>query len=275
MQYDMIALDLDGTALSSKSEVQEDTRKAIAWAQARGVRVVLATGRICAEAAEFACALGAQDEMVTGGGAALGRASTGECWARMSMDWQTGAQAAALLQQQGFTAMTYIADRIVLTPAAAQAFGYYKVNEGYLSSKQVVPDVAAYITQKQVPVDKIFAYCTQPEKLQGVREALAQMRGLRVMSSGVNNVEVVAPQVNKGAALEKLCQGYGTTLARTIAIGDSENDIEMLQAVGMPVAMGNAPAHIQALAKYITADNDHGGVAQAIYHLLDNAEAQA
>ena len=52
------------------------------------------------------------------------------------------------------------------------------------------------------------------------------------------------------------------------AIGDSDNDAEMLRAVGMPVAMGNADAALKNLAKYITADCDHDGVAQAVYHLF-------
>ena len=46
------------------------------------------------------------------------------------------------------------------------------------------------------------------------------------------------------------------------------NDAEMLRAVGMPVAMGNADAALKNLAKYITADCDHDGVAQAVYHLF-------
>ena len=53
------------------------------------------------------------------------------------------------------------------------------------------------------------------------------------------------------------------------AIGDSDNDAEMLRAVDMPVAMGNADAALKNLAKYITADCDHDGVAQAIYHIFE------
>lgn len=52
------------------------------------------------------------------------------------------------------------------------------------------------------------------------------------------------------------------------AIGDSDNDAQMLRTVGMPVAMGNAEESVKQLARYITADCDHDGVAQAIDHIF-------
>ena len=61
---------------------------------------------------------------------------------------------------------------------------------------------------------------------------------------------------------------YGTTLERAAAIGDSENDREMLLAVGMPVAMGNARADIKQLCRFTTKSNAEDGVAYAIYTLL-------
>ena len=92
--------------------------------------------------------------------------------------------------------------------------------------------------------------------------------GVRVMSSADDNIEVISPLADKGRALGMLCQELGTSLDRCIAMGDSENDLEMLAAVGMPVAMGNATDEVKRLAHYITASNAEDGVAQAIYHLL-------
>lgn len=268
MQYDLIALDLDGTALSSNNEVQHSTCEAVRFAREKGVRVVISTGRICGEAAEFAQKMGADDEMVTAGGAALGRASTGECWGRISIPWESGVRAAAILERANLVTMTYLAENIVLTPYSELEFGRYKSNEGYLAVKQVVPSVAEHIATNRLPVDKLFSRCTNPLILQQARRLLEKIPGVRVMSSAEDNVEVVAPRSDKGSALGRLCEFYGTTLARAAAIGDSENDLEMLRAVGMPIAMGNADERIKSIAKYITADNNHGGVAQAIYHLL-------
>lgn len=268
MKYDIIALDLDGTALSSSNEVQRSTIDAVAWAREQGVRVVVSTGRICGEAAEFARRMGADDGMVTSGGAALGSAQTGECWDRVSIPWEGAVRAAAILERANLVTMTYIGPRIVLTPYSDLEFGRYKSNEGYLASKQVEGSVAEYIATNRLAVDKLFSRCTNAVILAGARKQLEALHGVRVMSSADDNVEVVAPRSDKGSALTRLCRRYGTEPSRCIAIGDSENDLEMLRAVGMPVAMGNACPAVKALARYVTADNNHGGVAQAIRTLL-------
>ncbi len=273
MQYDLIALDLDGTALSSNNEVQRSTIDAVRWAREHGVRVVVSTGRICGEAAEFARRIGTEDEMVTAGGAALGSVATGACFEHVSIPWEQAVRAAAILERASLITMVYIDSHIVLTPYSDMEFGRYKSNEGYLAVKQVAPSVAEYIAQGHHAVDKLFSRCTNPVILAHARAQLERLPGVRVMSSYFDNVEVVARRADKGSALRRLCERYGTTLARTIAIGDSENDLEMLRVVGMPVAMGNAAPEVKALARYVTADNNHGGVAQAIYHLLGREDA--
>ena len=78
----------------------------------------------------------------------------------------------------------------------------------------------------------------------------------------------MTPGADKGRALTRLGEMLGVAPDEMVAIGDSDNDAEMLRAVGMPVAMGNADAALKDLAKYITADCDHDGVAQAVYHLF-------
>ena len=67
--------DLDGTLLNSKKEITPETRKALTWAKERGIYVVLSTGRIVGEAAEFAREIACDDHMVTAGGAAIATAS--------------------------------------------------------------------------------------------------------------------------------------------------------------------------------------------------------
>ena len=67
MKYRLLALDLDGTLLNSQKEITPGVRKALAWAKERGVYVVLSTGRIVGEAAEFARELPCEDLMVTAG----------------------------------------------------------------------------------------------------------------------------------------------------------------------------------------------------------------
>lgn len=268
MRYDLIALDLDGTALDPRNEVSPGVRQAVLWARERGVRVVVSTGRICGEAADFARLLGCDDEMVTAGGASLSSVSRGECLTRDSMPWEVAVRAAACCERLGLSTMVYMGTRLYMTPHDEASFALYKSNEGYLAAKTVVPSVAELIGREHLPVDKVFTRSLSPVNLALVRERASGIEGLRVISSASDNLELMPVGVDKGRALHALCARCGTTPDRAIAIGDSENDLEMLAAAGMPVAMGNATEAVKAIAKHHTGTNAEDGVAQAIYALL-------
>ena len=156
-KIDLIALDLDGTALTPDNTVSDATQEAVRRAREAGLRVVISTGRICGEARDFALQLGADDLMVTSGGASLSSVSREQCIMRMSMPWEPAVRAAAAVERIGVTAMIYVGETLLITPYDDMEFGRYKSNEGYLAVKQVVPSVAEYIADHRLSVDKIFA----------------------------------------------------------------------------------------------------------------------
>ena len=264
----LIALDLDGTALTPNNDVSPATVDAVRRAKAAGIHVVVSTGRICGEAREFAIKLGADDLMVTAGGASLSRVSTGQCTMRMSMPWEAAVRAAAAVERIGLTVMVYEGETLLITPYDEMEFGKYKSNEGFLAVKRVVPSIAEYIANDHVSVDKIFARSSDPVMLQMVRAQISQIPGVRVMSSATDNIEVVMPAADKGTALGMLCRDLGTDLAHAVAMGDSENDLEMLRAVALPIAMGNANDAVKAICKQQTLTNAEDGVAAAIDRIL-------
>ena len=84
----------------------------------------------------------------------------------------------------------------------------------------------------------------------------------------VEFTNVVAPEVDKGKALEALASHLGVSLGEVAAIGDGTNDIPLLSLAGLAIAMGNAPDEVKAVAGYITLDVDHSGLAAAIERFL-------
>jgi hydroxymethylpyrimidine pyrophosphatase-like HAD family hydrolase len=71
--------------------------------------------------------------------------------------------------------------------------------------------------------------------------------------------------VDKGSGLRTLCDLLGVEIGRVIAVGDSDNDIPMLRAAGLGVAMGNANARVKAVADWIAPSLDEDGVAATIH----------
>lgn len=152
----------------------------------------------------------------------------------MSMPWEAAVRASAVVERIGMITMVYVGETLLITPYDDIEFGKYKSNEGYLSAKKVVPSVAEYIATNHISVDKMFIRSQDPVMLVRARAQLEQIPGIRVMSSATDNLEVITPAADKGVALGMLCRELGTDLDHAAAIGDSENDLEMLNAVALP-----------------------------------------
>ena len=98
---------------------------------------------------------------------------------------------------------------------------------------------------------------------------LAALPGVTLTASNARDFEIVPEGVDKGKALAELAAQYGITLEECAAVGDSDNDMAMLKAAGLPIAMGNASAAVKAAAKRVVASNAEDGVAQAILLCLN------
>ena len=114
-KIDLIALDLDGTALNPQNQVSPATADAVRRARESGIHVVVSTGRICGEARDFALMLGTDDQMVTSGGATLSSVSQERCTMRMSMPWEAAVRASAVVERIGMITMVYVGETLLIT----------------------------------------------------------------------------------------------------------------------------------------------------------------
>ncbi len=90
--------------------------------------------------------------------------------------------------------------------------------------------------------------------------------------NGETYCDITAPGVNKASALEKWAEVTGMSLSKTIGVGDSSNDVEFLQKIGYPVAMGNATPEIKALAKKVIGHTDQDGLAVYLQKIIQGDE---
>ena len=91
---------------------------------------------------------------------------------------------------------------------------------------------------------------------------------INVVCGGYNNLEFTAAGVDKGMGLKKLAELLSIPMESTMAIGDTENDLAIIEAAGIGVAMGNATDAVKARADYVTTTNTKDGVAAAIEHFI-------
>lgn len=131
-----------------------------------------------------------------------------------------------------------------------------------------VPEIVA--RARTVERVSIFNRMDGPGFEQGrrVREAVEALEGLRWTSAHPACTEVLDEACSKGAALSWLCDYLGIEQSSSVAFGDSGNDLEMIGAAGIGVAMGNADGAVKDAADLIAPANDEAGVAQVLADLI-------
>lgn len=120
-----------------------------------------------------------------------------------------------------------------------------------------------------VSIPKINIYFRSPEDRSKAYEELKQYP-LTFVYAEKTSLEIISENVTKATGLIQLGKFLGISLNEIVGIGDANNDIEMLSTVGFSVAMNNAHDDIKKLCKFITKDNDHNGVGEAIQYIMSN-----
>lgn len=257
----LIALDLDGTLLDPAGQITDETKTAIAQAREAGIKVVLSTGRAVPEAADFAARAGCDPLSVCLGGAALSDNRTLEHLRRWDMPPAAAKKALELCLDREIELMLFAGEQIVLDPFSHRSLTKTYPYSVFHEAAVVTEDPIAYLEEHDLPLTKIHGDWNRPAY---PLTELSQLEGVELTSSNDHDFELVPKGVNKGRTLALLALILGVPLDLCAGVGDSENDLAMLQAVGFPIAMGNGCESVKAAACHISPDNAHEGVAQAI-----------
>lgn len=264
----LIALDVDGTLLTPSGELTTETVKAVGAARAQGVRVILCTGRSAPEAAWFSRLAGCDGKCVCLGGGAIADVETLRHLRQWDLAWGAGVAALERLERLPLSLMVFSGETNLMDRDSDRYFTAHYHYDCYHDHKTVVDNVGQWLRQTKNPITKIYGVGA-PELFPTFLPEIELLPGLALTSSGRDNFEVMPRGVDKGTTLGELAGEWGITLQETAAVGDSDNDLAMLRAVGHPIAMGNATAEVKSLANWVTASNREDGVAKAIWHLLE------
>lgn len=268
MSIKLIALDLDGTLLTTDKRITARTRAAIEECEKRGIEIVPATGRAMrAVPAEILELPGVRYGIFTNG-ASVWDIREEKSIAAQYIDWQTALKAIEILERYPMLYDLYIEGRGICEAQfleRLEEFGVPPENCRIIrSSRQPVPNLIAYLKEFHPPVQKINLIFREKAVKAEVRRELSQIDALSVTSSLPWNLEVNAQGATKGGGLERLRAHLNISREETMAFGDGENDLPMLQAAGLGIAMENGADFLKKQADIITLTNDRDGVAAVI-----------
>lgn len=267
----LVAIDIDGTLLDSRWQFPDRNREAIVAAVAQGVEVALVTGRMYGFAQPIIALLPCPVTAIVSNGALV----------RLS---------------DGSTELRHLLPRSVARSVLSAAVGYRDnmalIFDRPLKGQMVFERIDRSDALRRAYVERNRAFVLEIEPLEealtedpivvmvngsvaAMRELAGRLRRLPAAGSFSVNlteyesrdvvfVDVLAAGCTKGATLAEWARRRGYARDEVMALGDNLNDVEMLEAAGLPVVMGNAVPALLERGWPVTASNDAAGVAEAI-----------
>ncbi len=269
----LIAMDLDGTLLTTDKRLTERNRHALEKAAEAGIFVVPATGRIYAGVPEELRALPFIRYLILGNGATVYDREADRILYSAEIPPQTAVEVLEWLD--GFAAIydCYQDNQGYMTAEMWEKADRYAPSPVYLQMirtlRKPVPDLKEHLRARGRSVQKLQAFCETDEVQAQVLEKTARrFSGLSVTTSIARNVEINDGRANKGAGLQALCDFLGIGTGTAVAFGDGFNDLSMIRTAGIGVAMGNSVQAVLDAADRIAPGNDEDGVGRVVEELL-------
>jgi Cof subfamily protein (haloacid dehalogenase superfamily) len=260
MNYRLLALDLDGTIMGRGSSPSPRVKRAVREAMGKGVKVTLATGRVLGSALPFAQDLGLTDPLISSQGA-LVCAPFCEPLARWTIPLDLASRSIELAREAGLRASAYVGDLLYL--------------EGRGPSLSYPPSV-----EMRVVEDLLSSLQEEPLKVrfEGPREVIErwavtlsqEFQGrLNLSRPDPASLQATHAEASKGRALAYLAHHLGISREEVMAIGDYDNDADMVAWAGLGVAVGRSSPLLLAVADEVAPPLEEEGAAIAIErHIL-------
>lgn len=241
-KYKLVVLDMDGTVLDENQQIPERNRQAILDAAAAGVTVMFATGRSIQSAQPYVEQLEMKSPIITVNG--------GEVWRQLNDLWYRKTLQAEVVRRLRELALEH-----------GTWYWAYAVEGLYNRDRWIEdPDTATWL--------KFGFFCEDMTVLETIRRELITWERLEISNSHPKNIEINPKGITKAAGLMRICEWMGLDMSQVVAMGDSLNDIPMIRAAGLGVAMGNAQEAVKEAADLVTLTNTEYGVADVIYRYV-------
>lgn len=273
--FRLLACDLDGTLLSERGKLSKRARSSLGAAHARGLYVVISTGRTRAQLPKALLRMPEVAAFITSNGASV-FLKAGDPICRKTMDAETAAAILEQLPEERMAVNAFLGGKAwfetkslrMLRPKKPQ--GSFSLGDAaaalsflpHLRSHRQILNKIWRAGASGAGVEKIGAFFTEKEEAQELLSALLRRGDVTAVTTVGSDIEITAKGVSKGAALQAISAYYHVPAAKVLACGDSGNDLDMKSYCGLFVAPDTASAEVLALADVVTDSAKADGVAK-------------
>ncbi|MCL7747016.1 Cof-type HAD-IIB family hydrolase [Halalkalibacter alkaliphilus] len=268
MTYKLLALNIDGTILRSNSKITKQTKDAIQYVKEKGVYVTLATSRPYPSAKKIAKALKVDGCLITSDGAFIAQNADEPIFVRRIQE-EKALQVVDILERydchirvlhEDFSIGNKVKQRNHLI--AKMTIG---VGDPLFYPIRFVDSVCEQLMQEPMAPPKIqVQFFEKEDQKRAIRQIEEMSAGVRVLESAPGRFEIVSAGVSKARGLQTLGQYLGIRADEMVAVGSQNTDVDMVNQVGLGVAMGNATDSVKEVADWLTRSNEQNGVSYMI-----------
>lgn len=270
MKYKLIAIDMDGTFLNEERQITERNLKAVKKAAELGTKVVISSGRIPSALRYIIKDMPKNQPIIACNGSIILDHNHKEI-AYGAMDNNSLITMIDILRKDfKDTFFSFFSEDIIYSEKLhpfAEKFNEYNLTlpVEYRMELKMIRDAKSFILECSPRISKFEIYDDNTINVKAIRDRFETLFDVEIVSSGLSGIEITNKGLSKGSSLEVLAKHYGYSLEECIAVGNDENDIEMIKKAGLGVAVCNAKDYVKSVANYITIrDNDHDAISEVI-----------
>lgn len=261
----LIVSDFDGTLANSQNEVTDEVKSAINGYVSDGGIFAVCTGRILPSILPRVRQMGLKGLVIACQGTVIADIESGEIIRNVGFKSGETAEICAFFEGLGINVQAYFLDGFYSDlPDGEKHLKLYEDIIGVKARHTSVP-LSRLTSAEGVSFNKVATLC-RPDEQEELFEKITAKFGARfdVTCSAKVLIEVSPKGETKGAAVKFLSAHYGVPIEKCCAVGDNLNDLSMIEAAGVGVAVGNGVEWLKAAADFVTVTNDEGAVARVI-----------
>ena len=271
MAIKLICIDMDGTLLDNHHNISEENKEALKEAVSKGIHIALTTGRLFTSAKFYSDLIGIDAPIISSNGAYIRDKNSTKVIYENPLSLDETLEIYNIVKDYPFRTCFNTPNTTISNAPLEESHAYVMTNKLSSSKDQIkiiVEDDLTHVLKeyegeilKSISIDTDG---THTEEMLKAKNEFIALKKYEVVSSGLNNFEVMKKDTSKGNAVKQLAKMLGISKDEIMCIGDSENDLSMIRYAGLGIAMGNGLDLLKKEANFITDTNVNSGVAKAI-----------